>query len=458
MPKERNKSMITNDSFSAFVNQAESAPRRTYGSYSKDYEELKWTGLEKGVPSIIRFMGQAPDTVGRDKTDPKSVCISWIKSDQGDMFKCVRPNPVDEPNHILNRLYYTVTKGKWDANTRTKSYILAQKNPDLLSRVLKNGRALDDPQYNFEKGWRGNEVYLFNVIDRSKMDWHRENKHTMLLASDVRSKDDREYVTEGVSKAALKPKLVHLFECYGDWSRYDIALTRTGVKDNPYFVVNASKVPEEVKAEYRSLLSTEPLTEEEMSWERYDLDKLFAPTTATKFLNRMRNTIKEVDDAFGTAFLKEFEALAKKEKEAWDKEYGTESTESDSVGEVIYQTPEVTVAAPQESPVIAESLIDDDCDPLSEFMEPEAPRAVRTVKRYVTVTAPEQLPHFSALSTQDAQVVKDAFISATQVSDKEWDAKWKESGEYSLLDCPECGSLGPSNVFTCPFCGIKFES
>ena len=111
--------MITNDSFSAFVNQAESAPRRLYGSYSKDYEELKWTGLEKGVPSIIRFMGQAPDTVGRDKTDPKSVCISWIKSDQGDMFKCVRPNPVDEPNHILNRLYYTVTKGKWDANTRT---------------------------------------------------------------------------------------------------------------------------------------------------------------------------------------------------------------------------------------------------------------------------------------------------------------------------------------------------
>ena len=74
--------MITEDSFAAFVSQAGKEQSRGFVSaYPREYEEVKWSGLQKGVPSILRFVGKAPDAIGRDKTDAKSMYISWIVSD-----------------------------------------------------------------------------------------------------------------------------------------------------------------------------------------------------------------------------------------------------------------------------------------------------------------------------------------------------------------------------------------
>lgn len=456
--------MITDDSFAAFVSQAGKEQSRGSSFYPREYEEIKWSGLQKGVPSILRFVGKAPDAVGRDKTDAKSMYISWITSDSGTPFKWVRPTPSDDPNHIFNRFLRTVTKGKWNDETRTKSYVLESKDPELLNKVLKNGRTPDDPQYNYEKGWTGREMYLANVIDRTQMQWHKDHKHTMLLAGDMRTAaDGREFVTEGVSKPSLKPKILHLFECYGDWSKYDIALIRTGVKDNPYIAVNASKVPEEVKPDdYRRYISTEPLTAEEASWERYDLDKLFSPTSATKFLNRMKDTITKVDKLFNTHFLQEFEALSAKEKEQWKQEYGDEFSESTEVStptpvQVSTQdesTHECAVTAADE----AETLYDPMCSPLEAAVEEpkeEAPK--RVVRKSASVTAPEKLPYFTSLTAEDQAFVKETFRSATQVSDKKWDSEWDTSKGFTLLECPECGSFGPEVIMGCPFCGAKFE-
>ena len=442
--------MVTEDSFAAFVSKAGKEQSKGFTSFPRDYEAIKWSGLQKGVPSILRFVGKAPDAIGRDKTDAKSMYISWITTDAGNQFKCVRPNPADDPNHIINRFIRTVTQGKWDSDTRTKSYVLESKNPELLNKVLKNGRTPDDPQYNFEKGWVGREMYLVNVIDRAQMQWHRENKHTMLLAADLRtSAEGREFVTEGVSKPSLKPKILHLFECYGDWSKYDIALTRTGIKDNPYIAVNASKVPEEVKPDYRKYISTEPLTAEEASWERYDLDKLFAPTSATKFLNRMKDIIIEVDRLFKTHFLREFEALSAKEKEQWEKEYGTETEDEPAP----VSTP---VSAIQET-VSEETFYDSACDPLAVPVEEPKVEPKRVVRRSAGVTSADQLPYFTSLSAEDQVFVKQTFLKATQVSDKGWESEWNISDEYTLLECPDCKSLGPDAIMGCPFCGAKFE-
>ena len=456
--------MITEDSFAAFVSQAGKEQSRGFVSaYPREYEEVKWSGLQKGVPSILRFVGKAPDAIGRDKTDAKSMYISWIVSDSGSQFKWVRPTPSDDPNHIFNRFLRTVTKGKWNDETRTKSYVLESKDSELLNKVLKNGRTPEDPQYNYERGWLGREMYLVNVIDRTQMQWHKDHKHTMLLAGDMRtSPDGREFVTEGVSKPSLKPKILHLFECYGDWSKYDIALTRTGVKDNPYIAVNASKVPEEVKPDYRRYISTEPLTAEEASWERYDLDKIFAPTSATKFLNRMKDTITKVDKLFNTHFLQEFEALSAKEKEQWKQEYGDEfqtSEESSASNPVtLTEADEKTLDIAMETAAVGETLYDPACDPLAAPMETpkeEAPK--RVVRKSASVTSPEQLPYFTTLTAKDQAFVKETFRSATQVSDVKWDSEWDTSKGFTLLECPECGSFGPDAVLGCPFCGTKFE-
>ena len=295
------------------------------------------------------------------------------------------------------------------------------------------------------------------------MQWHKDHKHTMLLAGDMRtSPDGREFVTEGVSKPSLKPKILHLFECYGDWSKYDIALTRTGVKDNPYIAVNASKVPEEVKPDYRRYISTEPLTEEEASWERYDLDKIFAPTSATKFLNRMKDTITKVDKLFNTHFLQEFEALSAKEKEQWKQEYGDETYTPEepavSTPVTLTEADEKTLDTAMETAAEGETLYDPACDPLAAPMEtPKEETPKRVVRRSTSVTSPEQLPYFTTLTAEDQAFVKETFRSATQVSDVKWDSEWDTSKGFTLLECPECGSFGPDAVLGCPFCGTKFE-
>lgn len=420
--------------FEAYANQQEQEAKSSNrgSSFVREYESIKFTGLETNKAKIVRVIGGPPDSK-LDNYTAKTATIAWLIGDDGKKFKVVRPSLNEDPNYILNKIISKVTAVKWV--NKEKTYPVRDTMPEIYNIIDKNGLDITDPRAKFEKGWKGKEVLLMNVIDRAQMDWHREHKHTMILAKSINvGSDGTEYPDEGVSSYAIGPKLNHLFRSYGSWQKYDMAITKTGIKDNPFIVVNATHSPMEVDAASRSYISQNTdLTDEEMSWERYDLAKIYGPTSATKIYNRLKNTIKRIDAALGTHYLEELAKQAGEEKIKWAEMYPQDtvtSTTTEYVAPAVETPVEVT-----EAPVIKES----------------APAVRARVAN--TVQDPwKTLPHGDTLTDEFKSKVKEVVKnSAGEVTDIKWDYPIDQ-----LAACPTCGCPAPLDVTICPNCNLSF--
>ena len=95
--------------FANYVKQAEAEAKQASNkkSFQKNYEEVKYTGLEKGVPSVIRAVGAPLDT-NYDNTTARTVTITRIVGDDGKRFRVVRPSFTQDPNYILNKIIYYI--------------------------------------------------------------------------------------------------------------------------------------------------------------------------------------------------------------------------------------------------------------------------------------------------------------------------------------------------------------
>ena len=418
---------VNEDLFAQYAKKVEEESKKSSGgSFQRSYEEVAWTGLDQGIPKIVRVLGGVPDS-NKNNYTAKTCTIAWITGDDGKVFKAVMPPRDVDPNYILTRIISQVKRVRYDAQGN-KTYPVLEKFPEIYNLIDKNGLQKTDKRYMFERGWSGKDVLIMNVIDRSQMDWHREHKHTMLLAKSVTTSNGREYVDEGVSSFAIQGKLGHLFKSYGDWEHYDIAITKTGMKDNAFILVNASHSPAEVDETVRQFISENPdLTPEERSWTTYDIAKFYQPTSATKIYNRLKATIARIDTALGTCFLTELEALMKKEQ-ALRAEQEAAEKEAEATTQ---EAPAVQVAEPQ-----------------TEVQEKVVPRT----RERVSVKKPgADLPYFDTLPEE----FRDKIISAKQNSDGRWDIEWAPGIE--LGSCPDCGAISPYALEQCPACGAKFE-
>lgn len=419
--------------FADYVKQAEADAKKaaTRGSFTKNYEEVKYTGLEKGVTSVLRAVGGPVDSKV-DNTTAKTVTIARIIGDDGKKFRVVRPSFAENPNYILNKIISKIKTVKYVNNEKT--YPIKDKYPEIYNVIDKNGLAKTDKQFLFDKGWLGKEVIIMNVIDRAQMDWHKDNKHTMLLAKGISESNGVEYADEGVPSFVVKPQFVKLFKYYGSWEKYDIAITKTGDMNNAFIIDNASKTPERVEGPNAEFISMETgLTAEEKSWERYDIEKLFRVTTATKIYNRLKGTIARIDAALNTSFLSELEAEVEKERVLFNELYGEEGESS-----------EAPVAKVSES-----TFVDDD---VPEYKpEPEVKARTRTVAPPRAVGS--DLPYYSSLS----DTLKSKIKSATKLDNGEWDIQWDYPSEQ-LCKCPndKCNAVSPLDAIRCPACGLDF--
>ena len=215
-------------------------------------------------------------------------------------------------------------------------------------------------------------------------------------------------------------------------------MIRTGKMDNPYTIINASKTPEEVTpASYRQFISEEKvLTEEEDSWERYDLNKLYSPTSPIKIFNRMKKTIGRIDAALGTHFYEELENLAKAEKEKLEKEAAEKALQNPTT---VTSIDEIEEAPLEENLVIPPRV--------EEPVEPAAP-AVRT---RATAQTRIELPYENTLSEENRALIK----SVTQKPDGSYDIVWDCSID-ALAGCPTCKAPSPLTATRCPVCGMQF--
>jgi hypothetical protein len=443
------------DEFKARALAAEQAEKdrianRGSGGFTKTFEDIKWTGLEKGVMKIIRALGSRPnfsmddsttyqDTPNMTAFDARVMRIATLRDDKGHKMRLVMPFGCVDENFILWRLIHKVNEYEWIDKKRV--YINLVNNPAVYNIINFNGLPEDDKarQFGLEGyGWKGREVFVMNCIDRAMYKWHQDNKHSALLSKKIEVRKNLEgkentFTEEGVPAYGFTSKIqVGLTKYYGSWENFDIGIEKTGTQSEPTRCINASRNIEQVPTQLQALVSVNPLTDEEKSWTQYDLNKLCGVSSYSKIWNKLHLTIAQIDKALGTDYSEELRVLADAERSEMKARGTSEPDDADTAAPLDERATKVLV-------------------PVTKNVEDEPVRAVAsTAATSSTATAfsPVQLPAYDKLTETEKSFIK----SASKTADGKYEIEY--SGGGKLFKCPDCKTKSPEAFKTCPGCGL----
>lgn len=444
--------MVDDNEFAAYAAEVErqeaerQANRGSYSGSSRTYEQIKWSGLVPNQTKVVRVLGTVPSSPNADAFTAKIAQVAWIKNDQGKMFKCILPNRDTNTgkDHIMWRVISRINETAYI--DRKRVFVNEMKHKEIFDLVNSNGLSETDKRKKFDKGWEGRQVIIMNVIDREQMDWHRENKHTMLLSRNIGlSKDGtKEYPEEGVPTFGFFDIISkNLFKNYGNWEGYDIGITRTGQTQPAYYVINASaykaaNLPELPEAVAPFVSVEKNLTDEERSWARYDLARIYNVSTYTKIYNNLQVAFRRIDATLGTTFTKELEFEVEKEKAARAARSAQTANESSDTDE-------------ENAPVIEESV--STATPVPEVAAPRTRVAPTAMTSTIKITADKiaALKGWGSLTDAQKSIIVDVTVDKTG---KATDIKFDTT--EGVLGCPQCRVPSPESFTICPACSSAF--
>lgn len=486
---ETNNTLVDDDVFSAFVAKAtadeENSKKSTGNSFTREYEDVKWVGLEDNQFKVIRIVGAPPASMtGRanSPTDAQEIYFSTILDDNNKKMQLKLPPHAEDlaHEHIMWRIINAVKEVDWRKNEATgkkEKYFKYEGKYPWFDRVHHGGfdPKNDEFLYKINKGWQGQEVVIMNVIDRED-NWCVENKHTKLLSKKVSlSKDGTaEFPAVGVPSYGFISQLANLVGRYRSWENYDLAIRRTGQMQSPYEIkpatifAKAGLAEVEIGADKVPFVSrNETLTEEEKTWKRYEISKLYAPTTYTKILNHLGNTIKAIDADLRRNFYEELQGLAEKEKKEFEEKYGTQSSAAPTeTVEAPAVTPSFTtlnesapatpvVETPVTAPVVESATV----------ASPVTPSPVaRTITNPVVAAALSAekialLHGWKDLTQEERDQIVD--VEVDPVENKVLSVKYSENSATTVkcIDAQGagCGLFSPSDFLHCPVCGASYQ-
>lgn len=422
----------------------------------REYEEIGYVGCEPGFYKVVRLLG-APigaESQGykRKPTDPKEVLMCEVKDDKGKRFTIKMPLRAERSvdNHILIRMYDKVME-----KTRINGasvYVNKDKHPEAFELVSKGGfKPEDGKTYQFSSGLKGDKLSIYNCIDRTDK-WCKDNKHSKVLCRSLNVDDQgRVWAKPGIKSYGSVNKIAELLGKYGSFMKYDIAFERTGMKDNPWNIKNASRLKEAGMLEdLANMDGTEvdanqivvgPLTDEERQYELYDLDKLYGPTSYTKIYNRIPSFFKIVDAAFGTHYEDEIKQLSEKEKAEWEANKETEqvAAEQKEIEKNLNLNEQEVAEATSTETAVSDDAV---------FGSAEQPK-----RRHSTSLSADKialLKGYQYLTDEIKSRIKDVSTEADGKVKIVWDK------DDDLLECDTCGALSPEASTACPVCGMKF--
>lgn len=336
-----------------------------------------------GTKAIVRFINGVaaspadPGTPGSGRA--KLFNVSWIKDDKGKFFRLCLPAVINNKPmypHTLLDFIDKVLSRTWvedliqeDGKKGGWKYFYAERNDygqlssgtrtlkDIFLNVYKSGASPSNQYYKSQKSWRGQTIYVANVIDRLDYKWHQENKKTKLLMRKVDVKDNQVRNKE-LSFYAVGSGLEDLIGAHGAKLNYDVLIYPGAEAKDKFHFKNLSKlklvnywdeVSKVVTEDDKKLVSVDPdFTDEEKTWDPIDIDKYYKFTSASAIIDHLGQTIEAFDMMVGTNFMEQFKreaALEKKVKGA------TEQTESTPVAAPTQSTAETVTQAPVQSTV-----------------------------------------------------------------------------------------------------------
>ena len=481
MAETTNTTVPSMDAFEAFSNQtqalAEAEANRTSSSGNNNqitYADQKWVGLEQGKYHIMRIVGNPPESMTPGfkaaDTDAHEIYYSEIKADDGKKFQLRLPvrGDLPEKDHLMWRIIDKVLTVTWV--NKVKTYKYQDKFPDIFNKVKFGGWDSSNPaeakNHQYSKGWTGQKIVLMNVIDRED-NWCAENKHTKLLARQITTKQYpdgtiAEFVAKGIPSYGFLNKLGGLVANYKTWENYDIGVKRTGIKTEPYQIINATafvngKIPE-IPQDKIPLVNLGPLTDEEKAYERYNIAKLFGPVTYAKIDTKLGASIKLIDACLGTNFYNELQTLKAEEAAKWEAEKAEKEAES-AVAPA--QVAPATVTASIADPVygignrIANSVAPVAQAPISEAAPAPAPAARRAVAPATSAIDISLLKGYDYLTPEQ----KAEIVSVTKKADGALDIVYcsADGSPVTTVPCPICGAAGLMSHHHCVACGTEFK-
>jgi hypothetical protein len=438
-----------------------------------------------GNPLDIR-QGDKYRGIPADPSAPKSVLLATPKADNGKQMRWVFP-PREQDTHWSWRILNKVLASSYDNTTKSRTY--HHSHLPIFQKVFNNssGNKLD-------KGWRPKDWVVMNVICRELMAAHTELKKTAVLTKKAVqiANSDRIYYDVGA------PMMVHdllwkIVEHFDDYNDYDIVVRKVDPAAQPWYEV-APVNPSDFRLTGAKLFpeyANAPLSEEELSWQRWNFDELYPITKAHQVLKRLELSIQEIDATFREHFTEELRDIASRElaEEAERKKNGEPTSYADlgeeTLGSDLSAAPASYAAPVQAQPVYAPQ-------------QPAAPSSSAVPLATPTSTAgspfgsapafppPAQAPVAQAPGASAAPPVRQRVAAPAPVSapvdpvavltqngwsgaskltpeEQSWLLEvlpdgvpaWGSAGG-ELVGCPGCGTAAPEKIHCCPFCGTEF--
>lgn len=432
--------------------------------WAKEFNSIKYLALDNS-PKAFRAVGHLPKPCGstRNESDAMIICEAKMMTDKGFPFKLRFPDPMVDPNHLMNKVARKVLDFDWGDRPDGSHYKIMKYQescPDIYNWVATGGFSGQAAKFN--KGLETKPVVIMNVIARDD-DWCEKNKHTKILAKKMNTyvpkkgdKAGQEQISydAGISSFSLNEGVQELTKVFGNWEKYDIICYKkaseatNGKAVVKYVFENGSemalkdywgKMP--VSEEFKKSIKTGPITDEELSYERYDLEKFFGITPYSLIYKHFKGWLERVDTAFGTEFSSECAKLANKEKEEYkaaNPNNGGMVDEFKAVSEEPTYT-QVETAVPERKPRVPLMEVEVKlATPKPEAKDDEAIN-VAALKGWSDLTAAEKGSISKVETDPDGSCRNIEFV-----------------GNMDIEACPQCGVKFPTDWTVCPSCGAKF--
>ena len=348
------------------------------------------TTVGVGSKAIVRFVnGVAESATDQGKPGSgraKLFNIGWVKDDNGKVFKLVLPAIIkNKPMypHLMLDFIDKVLARTWvddmvsdDGKKGGWKYFYAERDdrgalgekipgqPTLKSiywNVFKSGAQPSSQYYRSQKSWRGQTIYVANVIDRLDYKWHQDNKKTKLLMRKVDVKDGQIRNRE-LSWYAVGDTMHELTDSHGIKLNYDVLILPGSDPKDKFTMKNVSKLKEVnywddiknviVQSDIDAISMSPTFTDEEKTWETIDIGKYYKFTSAKTILEHFGKTIEAFDMMTGNNFLEQFKAEAALEKKASG---GSTTSVNEPLTNVAPQATVVSQPAPVEKPVVTQA-------------------------------------------------------------------------------------------------------
>ena len=465
------------------VRQKEKEEQEQRKNNSGNYTKIRYGALRQNEYSSFRLLGNPASKRNGDATSPMHIHYSMILGDNDKQFRCVWPaHPTKDivgKNWFLARVYSKIMQYQWDDASQTQIFHNKKLHPAIWNRVGKNNK----PDNRFETGWFPTASTVFNVIDRSQMDWHKENKHTVMLAKKVSESGNGNFFyepgvpTRTVYKEAIWDEIV---TADGDFQNYDIAILK--LEEDPWYRVYNGVHDFDRKLSGKSPLfegnyvevASAPLTEEELSWERYDMDAIYSITTYSKIQRNLAIFIASVDEVFNTHYVEELANLVEVEKKERDATKATSAPKAEPIVGNVMAADTFAEDAPATDDFIAEEKVAVEpatkadtsatekagsvFDDVEDGPTPD-PAPVRT-RKPAAEKAEEDGIDWDVLGESLDGIATMSEENKANVESYDADkGTFVYKGDQSLFSCPttSCSMKAPDSFDNCPACGVAFE-